>query len=429
MRIVYITAGAAGMYCGSCLHDNTLAAALAALGEDVLLVPTYTPLRTDEANVSIGRVFFGGINVYLQQKSALFRRTPWWLDRLLDHPALLERLARRAASVDPVRLGAMTVSMLRGEAGYQRKELEKLAHWLVSEVKPEVVHLSNTMQCGMARLLRRGSGPIVCQLSGEDLFLEKLPPPHYDEARALLRERAADVDAFVAINHYYADFMADYLAADRSRVHVISHGLRLEGHGTRSEKPPGEPRVIGFLARICADKGLHLLVEACEQLAGREDLPPFVLRAAGYLGEADRSYLEAIEGRVAGGKLAGRFQYVGELNRAEKIAFLQSLDVLSTPTVYRESKGLPALEAMANAVPVVLPAHGSFPEMIADTGGGLLHRPHDSADLAGRLAELLRDGARAQQLGLAGQQAVHERYDAATMARNTLDLYRRMVTR
>ncbi len=428
MRIAYITAGAAGMYCGSCLHDNTLAAALLELGEDVVLVPTYTPLRTDEANVSIERVFFGGINVYLQQKSALFRRTPWWLDRLLDQPALIERLSRRAGIVDPKQLGDMTVSMLRGEAGRQRKELEKLAHWLVTEHKPDIVHLSNSMQAGMARMLRQRSGPpIVCQLAGEDLFLEKLPPPHYDQARALVRERAADIDAFVAINRYYADFMADYLAVDRARIHVIPHGLRLEGHGTRMEKSPAEPRTIGFLARICADKGLHLLVEACERLVGRADVPPFVLHAAGYLGDGDRPYLAAIESRIAAGKLAGRFNYIGELNRAEKIAFLQSLDVFSTPTVYRESKGLPALEAMANAVPVVLPDHGSFTEMIADTGGGLVHRPHDPADLADKLAELLRDPQRAKQLGLAGQKAIHDRYHAPAMAQQTITLYQRLI--
>jgi glycosyltransferase involved in cell wall biosynthesis len=429
MRIAYITAGAAGMYCGSCLHDNTLAAALLELGEDVVLVPTYTPLRTDEANVSIERIFFGGINVYLQQRSAIFRRTPWWFDRLLDHPALLDRLSRRAGSVDPTQLGEMTVSMLRGEAGYQRKELEKLVRWLVTDIKPEIVHLSNSMQAGMARMIRQRSGPpVVCQLSGEDLFLEKLPPPHYDRARALLRERAADIDAFVAINRYYADFMADYLAIDRAKVHVIPHGLRLDGHGTRQQKTAGEPRCIGFLARICADKGLHLLVEACEQLVSRSDLPPFVLRAAGYLGESDRPYLEGIETRAAAPPLAGRFRYLGELNRAEKIAFLQSLDVLSVPTVYRESKGLPALEAMANAVPVVLPDHGSFTEMIADTGGGLLHRPHDPIDLAEKLADLLRDPQRAAQLGLSGQQAVRDRYHAAAMARQTLDLYRQLIS-
>ncbi len=92
----------------------------------MLLVPTYTPIRTDEVDVSIRRVFFGGINVYLQQKFAVFRRTPWWMDRLLDHPALLERVSQRGVSIQPAELGEMTVSMLRGEAGNQRKEIEKL---------------------------------------------------------------------------------------------------------------------------------------------------------------------------------------------------------------------------------------------------------------------------------------------------------------
>jgi glycosyltransferase involved in cell wall biosynthesis len=136
--------------------------------------------------------------------------------------------------------------------------------------------------------------------------------------------------------------------------------------------------------------------------------------------------LAAIEFKASAGQLAGRFQYLGEVNRSEKIAFLQSLDIFSTPTVYRESKGLPALEAMANSVPVVLPNHGAFPELIADTGGGILHQPHDAADLAAKLTELLCDPKQANQLGVAGQQAIRERYQAAEMARKTLDLYRRL---
>jgi glycosyltransferase involved in cell wall biosynthesis len=440
MRIAYITAGAAGMYCGSCLHDNTLAAALLDLGEDVILVPTYTPLRTDEPNVSIDRIFFGGINVYLQEKVPLFRHTPWWMDRLLDNPTLLNSLSRRAGSVDPTQLGDLTVSMLRGESGNQRKELEKLVHWLLTDIKPEVVHLSNSMQIGMARMIKARCGPpVVCQLSGEDLFLEKLIPPHYETARQILRERAADVDAFVAFNNYYANFMADYLAIDRAKVHVIPHGLKLEGHRPPASTTSGSlssagragewkpPRVIGYFARICEDKGLHLLVEACELLAKRSDLPFFELCAAGYLGEGGRRYLEQLQARAAAGPLAGRFTYIGELDRREKIAFLQKIDIFSTPTVYRESKGIPALEAMANAVPVVLPDHGSFPEMIADTGGGLLHRPLDATDLSERIAELLKDSARATELGQNGQLAVHDRYHAATMARQTADLYHELI--
>jgi glycosyltransferase involved in cell wall biosynthesis len=427
MRIAYLAAGAAGMYCGSCLHDNTLAAALLALGEDVVLAPIYTPIRTDEADVSEPRVFFGGINAYLQQKIPLFRRTPRWLDGWLDHPALLRLATRNAASVDPAKLGDMTVSMLRGEAGNQRKELVKLVDWLIDEVQPDVVHLSNSLMLGLARMIAQRCGPpVVCSLSGEDIFIEKLAPPHYEQTRELLRERAQEVDAFVALNGYYADFMAEYLAVPADRVHVIPHGLDLAGHGSRTPRGEGTPRRVGFLSRICHDKGLHLLAEACEALALDGDGPPLELHAAGYLGAADRPYLAAIERHVAAGPLAGKFHFHGELDRIEKIAFLQSLDVLSTPTVYRESKGLPVLEAWANGVPVVVPRHGTFPELIAATGGGVLHEPLNAADLAVKLAQLLADPARADQLGRAGQQVVRERYHAEAMARRTLGLYREL---
>ena len=277
------------------------------------------------------------------------------------------------------------------------------------------------MQLGMARMLRERSGPpVVCQLSGEDLFLEKLPPPHYDEARALLRERAADVDAFVAINRYYADFMADYLAVDRARIHVIPHGLQAGGHGTRMRKAAATSRASSATSRASAKtKGCTCWSKPASCWRSAPTCRRSCCTRPAISAKATGRILKQLEARAAAGPLAGRFKYLGELDRAEKIAFLQSLDVLSTPTVYRESKGLPALEAMANAVPVVLPDHGSFTEMIADTGGGLLHRPHDPADLADKLAELLRDPVR-RQLGLAGQQAIHDRYHAAAMARKRL---------
>ena len=83
-RIAYLTSGAANMFCGSCLHDNTLARAWNKQGIAALLVPTYTPIRTDEEDVSVDQVFFGGINVYLQQKIFFFRYLPAFLDRFLD---------------------------------------------------------------------------------------------------------------------------------------------------------------------------------------------------------------------------------------------------------------------------------------------------------------------------------------------------------
>jgi glycosyltransferase involved in cell wall biosynthesis len=432
MKIVHLVAGAGGMYCGSCLYGNTLAAAMQRLGEEAILAPMYTPIRTDEKNVSIGRVVFGGINVYLQEHFALFRHTPWFLDRLFDSPELLRWATRRSASVRPEHLGAITVSMLEGEEGRQRKEVQKLVRWLARDVRPDLVHLNNVMLIGSVREIQHQLGvPVVCTLSGEDIFLEKLAEPYYSSARLLLRQRAAELPAFVAMNRYYADFMADYLAVPRERIEVIPPGLNLEGHGAGKVENtlPKQSITIGYLARICPEKGLHQLAEALKFLADDKSLPAVRLRAAGYLDEAERPYLDEIKHQLEIWGLADRFDYLGELDRPGKIAFLQSLDLFSVPTVYRESKGLFALEAWANGVPAVLPAHGAFPEMVEDTGGGLLFEPGKPQALAEALKQMILNPDFADKCGRRAKQIVHERYNADVMARRMIELYKKLGTK
>jgi glycosyltransferase involved in cell wall biosynthesis len=427
MRIVYLTAGAANRYCGSCLHDNGLARALTALGENILLVPTYTPLRTDEENVSLPRVFFGGVNVYLQQHSALFRHTPWFLDRMLDSPKLLDWLSRRSAGMNPAELGPLTVSTLSGIHGHQHKELEKLARWLELEARPEIIHISNALLLGMSPYLKEKLHvPIVCGLAGEDLFLEQLKEPHYGQSRQLLRELARSVDVFVAYNAYFADFMADYLGVDRGRIQVIRHGLDLEGHGQRRIRQPQEPFTIGYFGRIAPEKGIHLLVEAFAQLEADKSLPPPRLQIAGYKSSGDEPYFESVLQRVKELNLTERFHYAGELDRAGKIAFLQSLDVMGVATIYHESKGLSVLEALANGVPVVAPRHGSFPEILEHTRGGLLCEPENAADLAAKLREFIANPALLDQHSRRGKEAILSFYTAQHMALEHRELYRQI---
>src|SRR5262249_2694876 len=165
MRILSITAGAAGMYCGSCSRDNALAVELLARGHDVTLLPLYTPTNPDEPNASRDRVLFGGISIYLQQRLELFRRTPRFIDRLLDSPAVIRTLASRSLSTDPKLLGDLTVSMLEGDRGVLRKEFDKLLEWLAGEPVPDVVNLPNSLLIGLARPLRESlKRPITCTL-------------------------------------------------------------------------------------------------------------------------------------------------------------------------------------------------------------------------------------------------------------------------
>jgi glycosyltransferase involved in cell wall biosynthesis len=420
LRVAYLTAGAGGMYCGSCLRDNALAAALIRQGRDVSLIPLYSPIRTDEDNVSVDRVYYGGINVFLQQKSALFRKLPRFIERLLDAPALLQAAMRRTGSTSPELLGDLTISILKGEHGAQNKELEKLIDALAG-LRPDIVHLPNAMFLGLAaRLKKRLGAAIVCTLTGEDIFIDKLLPADRAEAVRLIREGAQHVDAFICVTQYYADACREQFSIPPEKLHMVPLGIRVD------ELPPadlraGDPFVLGYLARICSEKGLHAAFDAWEIL--RREGRDVRLRVAGYLGESDRPYFEEIKQRVTGQGLADHFEYVGEVDRAGKAAFLRSLHAFTVPAVYREAKGLYVLEAMSHGVLVVQPRHGSFPELIEATGGGLLAEPGDAADLALQIARLMDDRELGRRLGAAGHSAVRAKFTDVIMAERAWEVF------
>jgi glycosyltransferase involved in cell wall biosynthesis len=423
MKIAFISAGAAGMYCGSCLQDNTLAAALKGLGHDVTLIPTYTPMKTDDRDVSTGRIFYGAINIYLQQKAALFRHLPRAVDRLLNRPGLLDLAVRLGASTDPRDLGPLTLSVLLGEDGRQIRELEILIDWLRERDRPDVVHLTNSMFLGLAPNLKEALGAtVLCSLQGEDLFVEGLNPPWRDRVLQALRERARGADGFIAPCRAYARFMSDWLEVPEEKMRVVPLGLNLDGH--EQAEPAATPFVVGYLARIAPEKGLHLLAEAFRDLAERVGRDNVRLRVAGYLGPRDRAYLDGIRSRLREWGLADRCEFAGEVDRPGKLRFLQGLHVLSVPTVYRDPKGRFLLEALASGVPVVQPRHGAFPEMIEETGGGLLVEPGSPKSLADGLHALLSDPERRRELGRRGRDAVYNGRSDRAMAEATLEVYR-----
>lgn len=410
MKIVYITAGAANMYCGSCMRDNALAGSLRDAGHDVVLVPVYTPTLTDEANHSLNRVFFGGISVYLQQKSALFRHTPKFLDKLWDSNAALRAASQRSVGVDPKFLGEMTVSMLEGEHGPIKKEFGKLCDWLATESKPDIISLPFTLLISFAEPMKRVTGsPVVCTLQGEDLFLDGLQEPWRSRSFELIRQNIPFVDAFLATSEYYAEYMTHYLGIPPAKVHVVPIGINFDGLAPAEKTHDGFR--VGFFARIAPEKGLHNLIKAVEMLPGVE------LHAAGYNLPEHREYLAQHQAHM---------HYHGAPDREGKARFLQSVDVLSVPTDYVEPKGIFVLESWACGTPVVQPAHGSFPEMIRKTGGGLLTEPGNIPALAEALASLRDNAARRRELGALGLAGVKQHYSMEAMTKAALDVYHRV---
>jgi len=427
MKIAYITAGAGGMYCGSCLRDNTLAAALMEAGHDVLLIPTYTPTRTDERNVSLNRVFMGGINVFLQQHFGFFRKTPWVFDRLWDLSPMLRLTTRWGVSVDPAHLARLTVSILRGASGFQRKEILKLVHFLAEKTDPEIINLPNSLLIALAPAIKAEMNvPVCCTLQGEELFLDGLGQPYRRDAIRLIGEHAKYVDAFIAVSSFGARHMAKYLGIETSRIRVAPLGINFDGYEKKSNVDRG-PFIIGYLARVTPEKGLHVLCESYRRLRMNDGLPPSRLWAAGYLAPESRPYLAGIRKNLDSWGLSGHFHYHGELDRRAKLAFLKNLSVLSVPGPYDDPKGLFLLEAMAAGVPVAQPRRGAFAEIVETTGGGILVEPDNPDALAEGILDLWKNPERRMELGARGYEGVRKHYSAARMAEGVLEIFQEIL--
>lgn len=427
MRIAMITAGAAGMFCGSCLRDNSLVTALIEDGHDALLIPTFTPIKTDDEDVSEKRVFFGGINVYLQDKFALFRYLPRWMDRAFSARVLLRWISRFASNTNYASMGQLTVSMLQGEHGHQRKEVDRLIDWLEREIQPDVIILTNVLLSGMIPEMQARLGvPILATLQGDDIFLDALHEDDRKECLQLIRENTESVKGFIATSRYYADYMASYLDIDPERIHVIYPGINLKGHSPEHLVPQAPPYRIGYFARICPEKGFQNAIDAFIQLRETPGAPPCKLRASGWLGDNQRGFFEQQVQRLGAYGLSKDFEYVPAPDHASKVKFFKSIDVLTVPTLYREPKGLYLLEAWANSVPVVQPRHGAFTELIGLTGAGLLVEPGDPNALARALQELLENSALREEMGRRGRKFVEERFTAYQMARETTALIERL---
>ena len=418
MHIAIVTAGGAGMFCGSCMHDNTWARALQENGCEVSLIPTYTPVRVDEVDVSTGPVLLGGINVYLDHYSRLWGRLPGWMTGWLDNPAVIRMATKWGVSNDATHLGPLTIDMLKGIDGPNRREVEQFVEYFSGHLKPDAIIFSNALLAGVMPALRnKFNGTILCTLQGDDIFLDQLPAEYRTQSIDLISQTSELFDGFLSHSRYYQDYMSEYLKLKQPRFANIPLGIDLEGHTGIPEARGHEGFRIGYFARICPEKGIHRLISAFREF--RKQRPNSRLLAGGYLGKRDAKWFK--KQLKATSDLGDSFEYIGSPDtHEEKVAFLSSIDVLSVPTEYREPKGLYVIESLANGTPVVQPDHGAFPELLEATGGGLLFDHSSEESLVARLIELHDASDERVSLAQRGQTNVREAYSPRALAEETL---------
>jgi glycosyltransferase involved in cell wall biosynthesis len=419
MKVVHIVPGSGGtFYCQNCMRDGALVQALRRAGEDVVMVPMYLPMFTDGDPVqSDTPVFFGGINVWLQQQVPFFRKTPRWLDRLLDSKWMLKRAAKMEGTTSASGLGAMTLSMLEGTEGNQCKEVERLVQWLAEHERPDVVHISNALLIGLAAEIKaKLDVPVVCSLQDEDWWLDEINPPYDELCWDEIRARTGDVDRFVAVSNWFADRMSERLGIPRDLIDVVHIGIDLDGFGQASLD--FDPPVLGYLSRMNSVLGLDRLVEAFIELKKIHGLENLKLRATGGLVGDDRKCVSSLRKKLAGLGLEGDAEFIEDFSREQRLVFLKSLSVMSVPVEQGEAFGTYIVESMAAGVPVVQPNAGAFPELVEATGGGLIYE-----DLVETLKEVLTNRDLAMRLGRKGRDTVRESFSVDAMAQKMISVY------
>jgi glycosyltransferase involved in cell wall biosynthesis len=428
MNIMHIIPGSGGsFYCGNCLRDSKYVEALRKSDHRVRKLPMYLPLFADEHDLSREiPVFYGAISIYLKQLFPIFRKAPGWVDRALNSKPMLKLASKFAGSTRAKGLEEMTVSMLLGEEGQQKDELQKMVDWVVENCDPDVIHLSNALLLGLAHQLgERLKVPVICSLQDEDVWVDVMKPSAAESVWKLMSNKAAYVTKFISVSDYYAGVMKEKMNLPEAKVASVHIGVDPADY---TFKPVGEKnRTIGYVSRMCHSNGMDILVDAfilLKQKAGFEDVN--LLLTGGSTGD-DKKYLSDIRHRIREDGLHHQVEIHEDFEEQGLRDYLEKVAVVSVPVRNGEAFGIYLLECMASGIPVVQPALGAFPEIIDLTGGGVLYKENTPEALAQSLEKLLSDPEEMDRLSRTGAEGVDKHFHIDVQAARMIDVYEKAI--
>ncbi|HLO60175.1 MAG TPA: glycosyltransferase family 4 protein [Bacteroidales bacterium] len=389
MKIIHIIPGSGGsFYCGNCLRDSKYFDALRKMGHDVIKVPMYLPIFSDEHDISDVPVFYGAISIYLKQLYPVFEKAPAWFDRLLNSKPMLRLAASMAGSTRAKGLEEMTISMLEGEKGKQHEELEKMTDWMRDHFKPDVVHLSNALLLGLAkRLKEKLQVPVVCTLQDEDVWVDVMTDQSRKTVWNLMAENSAHVDLFVSVSRYFAEVVMQKMSLSPEKISTIHIGVDPDDYIYRNVAD--KKRNIGYLSRMCHENGMDILADAfilLKRLPGYEDVN--LILTGGHTGD-DKVFLKEIQKKINRNRLNEHVDFHKEFEGEGRRKFFEKTTLLCVPVRNGEAFGIYIAESMASGIPVVQPALGAFPEIIQKTGGGIIYKENTPEALMSALKQLL----------------------------------------
>lgn len=425
MRIVQIIPGSGGsFYCGNCLRDSKFVEALRASDHQVTKIPMYLPLFADEHDLT-GEipVFYGAISIYLKQQFPLFRKAPAWFDRILNAKPMLKLASRFAGSTRAAGLEEMTVSMLMGEEGQQKHELDKMVDWIAEHCKPDVIHLSNALLVGLAHRLSEKIGvPVICSLQDEDQWVDVMKPSSQKMVWDLMSERGEFVTKFISVSDWYAEEMKKVMHLPADRLESVHIGVYPENYTFRL--PSEKKRNIGYVSRMCHELGMDILVDAFILLRNNPDFQDVELHVTGGSTGDDRNFIKAQKKKLHENGLTDAVSYYGDFEEEGLKDFFNEVAVVSVPVRKGEAFGIYLLESMSSGVPVVQPALGAFPEIVQLSGGGITYEPNTPEALAEALRQMLSDPGKLDNFAHQARKGVEKHFHVGGQVKKMLEVYK-----
>jgi glycosyltransferase involved in cell wall biosynthesis len=425
MKILHIIPGSGGsFYCGNCLRDSKFVEALRASEHEVIKLPMYLPLFADEHDLSREiPVFYGAVSIYLKQQYPIFRRAPAWFDRFLNSGPVLKLAAKFAGSTRAKGLEEMTISMLLGEQGQQKEEIDRMIEWLSEHCKPDVIHLSNALLVGLARRLSESmNAPVICSLQDEDQWVDVMKPSSQQKVWNLMAERGEDVSLFVPVSSYYADEMKKVLHISDEKLSTVHIGVYPDDY--EFKLPSEKGRNIGYVSRMCHELGMDILVDAFILLKKESQYEDVELHITGGSTGDDRKFIHGQKQKIHKSGLSGKVQFHGDFEEEGLRDFFREVSLLSVPVRKGEAFGIYLLESMASGIPIVQPALGAFPEIVELSGGGVTYEPNTPEALADALKEILDDPRKMDELSRMGRSGVEQHFHVEGQVEKMIEVYR-----
>jgi len=428
MRIMHIIPGSGGsFYCGNCLRDSKYVEALRKSDHLVRKIPMYLPLFVDEHDLTREvPVFYGAISIYLKQIFPVFRKAPEWVDRALNSKPMLKLASRFAGSTRAKGLEEMTVSMLLGEEGQQKEELQRMVDWIVENCDPDVIHLSNALLLGLAQQLpTRLHVPVICSLQDEDVWVDVMKPSARESVWKLMSRKAEDVSAFISVSDYYAGVMKEKMNIPEDKLKSVHIGVDPADY---SFKPVSEKnRNIGYVSRMCHENGMDILVDAFILLKQKEGFEDVKLVLTGGQTGDDRKFLHEVRKKIRDHGLQDMVEFHEDFEEEGLREFLEKVSVVSVPVRNGEAFGIYLLECMVSGIPVVQPALGAFPEIVGLTGGGVVYESNTPESLSGSLEKLLSDPDELDRLSRTGKEGVEKHFHIDVQAERMVEVYQKAI--